>query len=412
MAHFRQWLDPLPSPKGILKNVQKNGRLSLLKTGLPNRGMEAWRLTNLKRLANLLTLGILSIQDKFNLKSQVWANEPINGFRIVLEPNKNQKEAINFPNGLRELNNEELKSKLDNSLKKLCNVDENNWPLAINYATTSHVFGLHVTGKNLPPLELIIPSKKDLLIPSRVIIQIEEEAQIELLQVVLGADNSAQSHLVEIYLGKNASLKHGFLALGDGLGSCLANLEIIQDPGSSYSLTSVQHGWSLSRIEPKIIQRNGQSKTTLNGLQISHSNQQLATHSLVRFNGPKGSLNQVHKAVANGNSHSIFNGIIEVPQIAQETNASQLSRNLLLSGNARIDTKPELEIIADDVKCAHGATVSQLQEDELFYLRSRGINSKQASKLLLKGFCQEIIDELPVEAHRWKVIGSLLKNTN
>ena len=75
----------------------------------------------------------------------------------------------------------------------------------------------------------------------------------------------------------------------------------------------------------------------------------------------------------------------------------------MLSSRARVDTKPELEIIADDVKCAHGATVSQLQEDELFYLRSRGITEMEATALLLNGYCQEVIDQLPAEAARWKL---------
>ena len=129
---------------------------------------------------------------------------------------------------------------------------------------------------------------------------------------------------------------------------------------------------------------------------------------MVRFNGPNGRLNQLQKAIADNNSHSIFNGIIEVPEIAQKTEAAQLSRNILLSKRAQIDTKPELEIIADDVRCTHGATVSQLQEEELFYLRSRGITNQQANTLLLKGYCQEIISSLPMEANRWSLLNNLI----
>ena len=174
----------------------------------------------------------------------------------------------------------------------------------------------------------------------------------------------------------------------------------------------MQHGWSLSRLEPTIVQLNGRGNTTLKGLQLSAKYQQLSTHTVVNFEGPEGSLNQLQKAAATAKSHSIFNGVIKVPQIAQKTNASQLSRNLLLSNLARIDTKPELEIIADDVRCTHGATVSQLQEDELFYLRSRGINSNQATALLLKGYCQEIIDSLPTDASRWNLINTIINSFN
>ena len=99
----------------------------------------------------------------------------------------------------------------------------------------------------------------------------------------------------------------------------------------------------------------------------------------------------------NGRSsgHSIFKGLIEVPKIAQQTQASQLSKNLLLSSKAKVDTCPQLKITADDVQCNHGATISQLDEEEIFYLQSRGITIQEASNLILKGFCKEIIDSMP-----------------
>jgi Fe-S cluster assembly scaffold protein SufB len=125
------------------------------------------------------------------------------------------------------------------------------------------------------------------------------------------------------------------------------------------------------------------------------------THSHISFSGPEGQLDQLHKAVAAGQGRSVFNGAVRVPREAQRTNAAQLSRTLLLSDRARIDTKPELEIVADDVKCAHGATVSCLQTDELFYLQSRGIAADQASALLKRAFCEEVLRDLPGAASQW-----------
>jgi Fe-S cluster assembly scaffold protein SufB len=119
------------------------------------------------------------------------------------------------------------------------------------------------------------------------------------------------------------------------------------------------------------------------------------------FAGPEGRLEQVHKVVAEEAGRSVFNGAVRVPRAAQRTDAAQLSRSLLLSDRARVDTKPELEIVADDVRCAHGATVSRLQQDELFYLQSRGIAADQAARLLLRGFCEEVLRELPPSAAVW-----------
>jgi Fe-S cluster assembly protein SufD len=94
--------------------------------------------------------------------------------------------------------------------------------------------------------------------------------------------------------------------------------------------------------------------------------------------------------------------------MAQRTDASQLSRSLLLSERARVDTKPELEIVADDVRCRHGATISRLQQNELFYLQSRGINAPQAAKLLLRSFCQEVVAQLPQAAQVWDPLAPML----
>jgi Fe-S cluster assembly scaffold protein SufB len=125
------------------------------------------------------------------------------------------------------------------------------------------------------------------------------------------------------------------------------------------------------------------------------------------FAGPEGRLEQLHKVVAEEAGRSVFNGAVRVPRAAQRTDAAQLSRSLLLSDRARVDTKPELEIVADDVRCAHGATVSRLQQDELFYLQSRGIGADQAARLLLRGYCEEVLRDLPPAAAIWHPLQTL-----
>ena len=115
---------------------------------------------------------------------------------------------------------------------------------------------------------------------------------------------------------------------------------------------------------------------------------------------PHGTVNQLHKCIVSDRARAVFNGKILVPQKAQLTNATQLNRNLLLSPKARVNTKPELQITADDVKCAHGATISQLEEDEIFYLRSRGLKETDAKFLLIDAFAAEIIDRISIESLR------------
>ena len=111
---------------------------------------------------------------------------------------------------------------------------------------------------------------------------------------------------------------------------------------------------------------------------------------------PNGRCTQVHKTIVGGEAHAVFNGKVMVREGAQLTNSTQQSRNLLLSPKARVDTKPQLEIFADDVKCAHGATVGQLDADQLFYLKSRGLPDAQARNLLTFAFGAEIVHRIPV----------------
>ena len=146
----------------------------------------------------------------------------------------------------------------------------------------------------------------------------------------------------------------------------------------------------------EILQTGEQTETTLNGLSIAVGKQTSDTHSAIALNHPYGVSKQIQKNIIGDKAHAVFNGKVFVPKPAQLTDASQLNRNLLLSTKARVDTKPQLEITADNVKCAHGATVSQLEDDEIFYLQSRGINQDDSRKLLINAFAGEIINYIPV----------------
>ena len=115
---------------------------------------------------------------------------------------------------------------------------------------------------------------------------------------------------------------------------------------------------------------------------------------------PHGTSRQLYKGVLDGKSRAVFNGKVFVRHGAQQTDAQQTNKNLLLSEEARVDTKPQLEIFADDVKCAHGAAIEQLSEDELFYLESRGINPALARNMLTYGFAEEVIERIKIDSVR------------
>ena len=385
----------------VLTPVQERGRAALERLGLPTRRQEAWRLTNLKRLA---ALAELPASGKATTRTLPPASEGV--VRLVLDGSGASLEDQVWPEGISLLSPTELEQALGHTLDR-CGCAE-AWPVEFNHASSHQLLALRIRGK-VPPLELVLAGGEG-LVATRVLLLLEEKAELELLEVVLAEGASAHSHVLEAHLGQEAVLRHGFLASADGQASLLTHLAVEQETRSHYALTSVVTGWSLGRVEPRVVQVDGQAETTLKGLAVTSADQQLATHTAVRFDGPEGELDQLQKCLASGQSHTIFNGAIEVPRIAQRTNAAQLSRNLLLSGQARVDTKPELEIVADDVRCAHGATVSQLQEDELFYLQSRGIAAQDAAALLLRGACQEVIEQLPAAAQTWRPLERVMES--
>jgi Fe-S cluster assembly protein SufD len=142
------------------------------------------------------------------------------------------------------------------------------------------------------------------------------------------------------------------------------------------------------------------AEALLNGLYLGRDEQLIDHHTVVDHAKPHCESHEFFHGILADRSHGVFNGKIFVRPDAQKTNAKQTNRNLLLSENASIDTKPQLEIFADDVKCTHGATVGQLNEEALFYLRSRGLGAEQARRMLIRAFANDVVARLTMAPAR------------
>ena len=391
-AWLEPWLEALPAAAGALEAVQVRGRRALREQPLPSARQEDWRFTDLALLQQLPLAPVAAAACL-----ELPAPEP-GVLRLQLDGQGDPLAGVPLPEGLQPLSAAEIAQGLGHTLAATgC---EQHWPVELNHAAASRVLALRVASRQRVRLELVSAAGAGLL-PLRLLLVLEEKAELEICQHLQAGNPGLTSLVLEAHLARSARLQHGLVALGCQQAALLAHLAIEQEPESSLNLTAVTSGWGLARLEPRVLQVDGQAVTTLRGLQQVDGHQIADTHSHVRFNGPEGQLDQLHKAVAAGQGRSVFNGAVRVPRAAQRTNAAQLSRSLLLSDRARIDTKPELEIVADDVKCAHGATVSSLQTDELFYLQSRGIGSDQAALLLQRAFCEEVLRELPAAARSW-----------
>ncbi|MEC4815546.1 MAG: Fe-S cluster assembly protein SufD [Scytonema sp. PMC 1069.18] len=206
--------------------------------------------------------------------------------------------------------------------------------------------------------------------------------------------------VAEIWVGENAQVNHTRIEREGLQAFHIGKTAVSQARYSRYTCHAIAFGAQLSRHNLEILQTGEQTETILNGLTMIGGSQLADTHSAIALNYPHSTTRQLHKCIVDGRAHAVFNGKIFVPKPAQLTDASQLNRNLLLSPKAKVDTKPQLEITADNVKCAHGATVSQLEDDEIFYLQSRGIDANDARFLLINAFAAEIINEIPVPSLR------------
>ncbi|MEH1938526.1 MAG: Fe-S cluster assembly protein SufD [Nostoc sp.] len=206
--------------------------------------------------------------------------------------------------------------------------------------------------------------------------------------------------VTEVWVGDNAEVSHTRVEREGAEAFHIGKTAIAQARDSRYTCHAITLGAKLSRHNLEILQTGEQTETTLNGLTMISGKQLGDTHSAIALNHPHSMSKQLHKCIVGDRAHAVFNGKVLVPKPAQLTNAVQMNRNLLLSSKARVDTKPQLEITADNVKCAHGATVSQLEDDEIFYLQSRGIDENDARKLLINAFAAEIINQIPVPSLR------------
>jgi len=189
----------------------------------------------------------------------------------------------------------------------------------------------------------------------------------------------------------------------------IGTTRIWQEKGSSLDSFAFNHGGLLIRNNLSILIKGEGTNTIMNGLYGLDGHQHVDNHTLLDIQYPNCTSYQLYKGLLNGKSRAIFNGKIYVHSIAQKTNAYQLNKHLLLGKEARVDTKPQLEIFADDVKCTHGATIGQLSQEEIFYLQSRCITQEMAIQLLSKGFIDDIINTIKCDSIRIKLSRLILK---
>lgn len=238
-------------------------------------------------------------------------------------------------------------------------------------------------------------------------------ASLTVIENYVGAKDSQYfiNTVTDAVLASNAVLTHYKLQQESVESYHIGNFNIYQDRDSQVNSHSISLGGSLVRNDIKVQLDAEGAGVLLNGLYMANGKQHIDNHTLINHLQPHTNSEEHYRGVLNDRGRGVFNGKVVVHKDAQKTDAAQSNANLLLSDQAEIDTKPELEIYADDVKCSHGSTVGQLDKDMMFYLRSRAIDETTAKSILTFAFAEEVIKRIEIEQIRhyleYQVIGRL-----
>ena len=258
------------------------------------------------------------------------------------------------------------------------------------------------------PLELVFVGANES--STQLTITLGASTRLTLIEHHLGDTAAAQVIDTTITLGPQAKLVHGKLLHGQPQGAHLAHTAVTVAAGASYRNFALIKDTQLVRNEIEVRLADPQAQCSLDGVMLLRGNQHADTTTRIIHAAPHGTSGQLYKSVLLDRSRGVFQGRVKVCAQAQKTDAAQLSRALLLSDQAEMDAKPELNIDADDVKCSHGCTVGELESEALFYLRARGIPEREARALLLRSFVAEAVEAIEVadwrayalaESERW-----------
>ena len=282
--------------------------------------------------------------------------------------------------------------------------------IALNSTFTGNGFFLEIEKDAVLPMPLHIiyinSGSQNNVVNTRNFIHVRENAEVTIVESFynIGAGKVFSNVVSEKLIDENAKLTSYTIQTENELSYAVHTNQVSVNKYANYTNTTLTLSGELVRNNHNVELVGENCEANLNGLFITNGNQLVDNHTLIDHQVPNCQSNELYKGIAKGKSTGVFNGKIFVRKDAQKTNAYQSSKNILLSDDATINTKPQLEIYADDVKCSHGTSTGKIDEDALYYLKARGIGDDNARKLLLQAFAQELIDKIEIESLKEKVL--------
>jgi Fe-S cluster assembly protein SufD len=248
---------------------------------------------------------------------------------------------------------------------------------------------------------LFLSSSKDdkILSHPRNLFIADKKSQVNIIEHYAGLDNSVYftNSVTEIFAGENAVVHHTKIQEESKSSFHIARMETVQEMNSCFTSDMISLGGEISRNDFNTRLNGTGGESELNGLFLTDGSQLFDTHTLIDHASPHCNSHELYKGILDDKSRGVFNGKVIVRKDAQKTNAFQENNNIILSDEALVNTKPQLEIFADDVKCSHGATVGQLDNEALFYLKSRGIGEDKSRDILIHAFASDVVRRIKID---------------
>ncbi len=397
---------------GLLGSIRAKAFELYNKSGIPTSRNEEWKYTRLTGLTNknfaVHTTAVIPTKETLNnvrLQTEFAAELFFVNGVFVKEISTFTNDALVVLN-LHEAAESEYKNYVQQHLNQSSKYMKDGMN-ALNAAFTAN--GLFFLIKRNKVVEqpifiyhLTDTTNDNVFVQPRSLFIVEENAQVQLVELYKnnGSNESFTNEVIEIAVHENARLE--YYKVQDENENCHhVGTTHVQQVGKCFThcVTITLNGGTI-RNNINMILEASNNEGHLYGLYMVNGKTHVDNHSIVDNVMPNCFSNELYKGIMDGNSTGVFNGKIFVRQDAQKTNAYQSNKNVLLSDNASVNTKPQLEIFADDVKCSHGCTIGQLDEDAMFYLRARGIGEKQAKALLLHAFATDILEQVKPEKLR------------
>jgi Fe-S cluster assembly protein SufD len=407
----------LPAPE-LLKDLRARGRESFSTLGLPSRRQEEWRFTGLKGIEGEVFESPAAVAPRIDVTPWRVSNARLLVFVDGIFAS-DVSEIGDLPDGV-VVSNLVLgatsgSEAVAQHLGSLAPLEEHPFA-ALNTALITDGAFIHLpAGMELDrPIQIVFVSgsgKRATLSAPRILIVAEAGSRATVIEQFIGDGASLSCPVSEIVIGEKAVLDHVVVQEENLSAHHLAVRQVQLAADSRYSAQAISLGGALARTDIGVVLDGERAEASLDGLYLGDGSQQVDTHLTVRHASPNCKSHQLYKGILAGRAISVFNGRIVVDQDAQKTDARQSNRNLLLSEDATVNSNPQLEIFADDVRCTHGSTVGQLDEEAVFYLRARGIGHDDAIRLLTLAFAGEILGRVPVaelREHLDKVVAARL----